>query len=131
MKIFCVECQEQEETELVTGKDIYPHRPDLADKYFYRCKKCGNYVGCHPNSTRPLGCIPSEELKKARNFIHNKLDPLWRKKVYDKDRGWWYAHIAKELGIKEYHTGWTRSVEECRQVWRAINNILRVLSNRK
>ncbi len=127
MKIFCVECQDHMETELVTGREIYPHRPDLADKYFYKCTKCGNCVGCHPNTTKPLGCIPNDELKKARSLIHDKLDPLWKSYAYGKSRGWWYSKLAKELGIKEYHTGWTRSVEECRNVWRAINKILKDL----
>lgn len=131
MKIFCVECQDHMETELVTGSEIYPHRTDLADKYFYRCTKCGNYVGCHPNTTKPLGCIPNEELKRARNLIHDKLDPLWKSYAYGKSRGWWYSTLAKELGIKEYHTGWTRSVEECRNVWRAINKILKDLENKE
>lgn len=129
MKIFCVECQAHMETKLVTGKDIYPHRPDLVSKNFYKCTKCGNYVGCHPGTTKPLGCIPNNELKRARSYIHDKLDPLWKNYAYGKGRGWWYCRIAKELGIKEYHTDWTRSAEECRKVWRAINKILRGLQN--
>jgi hypothetical protein len=32
---------------LLTGRDIYPHRGDLASKPFYVCRPCGAWVGCH------------------------------------------------------------------------------------
>lgn len=57
-----------------------PHRPDLKHLNFYRCKECGGYVGCHKGSIRPLGVIPSPEIKNARKHIHALLDPLWRKR---------------------------------------------------
>ena len=66
MKLQCINCNKEVEAKLVTGAIIYPHRPDLAKKYFYKCPICGEYVGCHPSSTKPLGCIPSKELRQAR-----------------------------------------------------------------
>lgn len=57
MNIWCVQCQQNVDAELKTGDIIYPHRPDLANKNFYLCPHCKNYVGCHPNTTKPLGCM--------------------------------------------------------------------------
>ena len=78
MKIWCVKCQKDVEAELITGDIIYPHRPDLYNRNFYKCPFCGGYVGCHPNTTKPLGCIPTVALKMARIRVHDKLDSLWK-----------------------------------------------------
>lgn len=128
--IYCCNCCRESEVELVDGSVIYPNRPDLYHLKFYRCLECGGYVGCHKGSIRPLGVIPSAEIRNARNHIHALLDPLWRAKKWGKCRGWWYHSIAKKLGIEEYHTGWTRSIEECRDVWRAIKELIRELENK-
>ena len=63
---------------LTNGAAIYPHRPDLKKKAIWECKPCGAYVGCHPNSTDPLGYPANGELRRARSYTHRVLDPLWR-----------------------------------------------------
>lgn len=52
------------EAELVSGYSIYPHRPDLYHKNFYQCKPCDAWVGCHPNTTNPLGRLADSWLAK-------------------------------------------------------------------
>ena len=59
MKIYCCNCGKEKECELCAGNVIYPHRYDLSCKWFYRCPECRQYIGCHPNSQRPLGVIPT------------------------------------------------------------------------
>lgn len=87
---------------MLTGKEIYPHRPDLFGKQLWKCNNCGGYVGCHPNTDKPLGSIVAKEVKQLRIRIHNKIDPLWknnrakRKEVYKALSDW--------LGYT-YHTG--------------------------
>jgi len=111
---------------LTNGGEIYPHRPDLADLPFWRCDACGNYVGCHHKTkvrTRPLGCIPTKKLKKARQHIHKILDPVWqsgrmtRKEIY--------AKLSEKLGWS-YHTAKIRSVEDARNVYRFVQEIANV-----
>lgn len=127
MKLYCCKCKKMMDCELVKGNVIYPRRLDLANHNFYRCS-CGCFVGCHPNTDKPLGAIPTEEMKKARMIIHGMIDPWWQKGVIT--RGAMYRAIAKELHIKEYHTGWTRSIEQCRQVYRAASAVIKRLENR-
>lgn len=110
MKLWCVQCQKDVEAELKTGDIIYPHRPDLANKNFYKCPHCKNYVGCHPNTIKPLGCIPSEELKKARIRVHDKLDVLWKSGKYK--RSAIYKTLSEHFGYR-YHNGNTKTVAEC------------------
>lgn len=117
MKIYCCKCRKDVEAILVKGNKIYPHRPDLYKKNFYQCPHCNNYVGCHGETTRPLGCIPTNEIKIARRKVHALMDPLWKeKKISRKDL---YKYISDKLGYT-YHNGETRSIQECLKVYDLI-----------
>jgi hypothetical protein len=106
---------------LTDGSEVYPHRRDLSTLPFWMCDGCGNYVGCHHKTkdrTRPLGNIPTKELKNARQHIHRILDPIWKEGKMP--RGKVYARLAKELGIPEYHTAEIRTIEEARRVYAIV-----------
>lgn len=120
MKLWCVNCQKDIDANLVTGDIIYPHRPDLKNKNFYRCPICGGYVGCHLNTDKPLGCIPTEELKKARIRVHNILDNLWESGKYK--RSDIYKTLSNHFGFK-YHNGNTKSVAECEEAIEVLKRI--------
>jgi len=113
----CIECESDTEARLVDGGEIYPHRQDLAHKKFWKCADCGNYVGCHPDSEKPLGFIPTAEVRKARREIHAILDPLWRSKKIR--RGAAYKYISNRMGY-EYHNGELRSIEEARKAYKIV-----------
>ena len=126
MEIRCCGCGEKVKARLTDGKEIYSHRPDLHGLPFWKCDACGNFVGCHHKTkdrTRPLGCIPTPELRKARGHIHKILDPLWqnakRKNVRRKEV---YGLISDNLGYK-YHTANIRSIDEARKIYRFILTI--------
>lgn len=122
-EIHCCGCETKIMARLTDGAEIYPHRPDLSKLPFWKCDDCGNYVGCHhktKNRTHPLGCIPTPEIKSARQHIHRILDPIWkngempRKKIY--------AILTERLGWK-YHTANIRSVEEARKIYKIISGL--------
>lgn len=109
----CDYCQHP--AELVTGADIYPHRPDLADKSIWRCVTCAALVGCHPGTDEPLGRLANAELRKAKIAAHAAFDPVWKSKRMR--RGEAYRWLSKELGIplEQTHIGMF-DVETCRRV---------------
>lgn len=120
MKIYCCGCKEKIEAVLTDGREIYPHRKDLFSLPFWKCSKCNNFVGCHhktKNRTRPLGCIPTVEIKNARKHIHKILDPIWMSGSISRNK--LYSKISKKIGWK-YHTANIRTIEEARQVYRII-----------
>lgn len=122
-KIYCCGCEADVDARLTSGEEIYPHRKDLHSLPFWRCDTCKNYVGCHhktKNRTRPLGCIPTKEIKNARKHIHKILDPLWKTKRFS--RGDLYNQLSKRLG-REYHTADLRSLEEARLIYKSIKEI--------
>lgn len=123
MIIHCCGCDKKIEARLTDGAEIYPHRTDLSGLPFWKCDECGNYVGCHHKTddrTRPLGCIPTPEIKNARQHIHKILDPLW--KDGSESRNQIYKKISAMLGWS-YHTAKIRSVEEARQVYKIVQGL--------
>lgn len=123
-QIHCCGCGVKVAARLTDGREVYPHRPDLAALPFWKCDGCGNTVGCHHktiNRTQPLGCIPTPEIKQARQHIHRILDPLWKGKKGK--RGKVYAELARRMNAKEYHTGEIRSVEEARVVYAHVRDM--------
>lgn len=126
--IFCCGCGKDVSARLTDGETVYPGRPDLAALPFWKCETCGNFVGCHhktDNPTRPLGCIPTPEIKKARQHIHRILDPIWNSGLAP--RGKVYSLLAARMGRKHYHTAEIRTVEEAREVYRNVRAIAREL----
>lgn len=125
MKLWCCQCATDVDARLTNGAEIYPHRPDLADLPRWKCDVCGNHVGTHHktnNPTRPLGNIPSPEIKTARMKIHELIDPVWRGGRMK--RGILYGKLSEALGY-EYHTAEIKTIEEARRVYRAALALLR------
>jgi hypothetical protein len=117
------------EVKLVGGEAIYPHRPDLFEKRFWQCAPCQAYVGCHGNTTEPLGRLANAELRQAKMAAHRAFDPLWReypKEERKERRKGAYAWLSKALNVPpdECHIGMfdealcRRVVEVCEEkIW--------------
>ena len=121
--IKCPYCNQ--DTKLVTGKVIYPHRPDLYDRHFYLCKPCNAYVGTHKKTSEPLGKPANLELRIARRKAHAALDPIWQESETIK-RSDVYAALAKALNISrdDCHIG-QFDIEMCQKVIEICNNGLK------
>lgn len=116
--------------ELVTGADIYPHRPDLFVKKFWRCGPCKAWVGCHPPAQRngkggigdgtvPLGRLANAELRVAKHRAHEAFDPIWKSRQMTRRQA--YAWLAEKLGISfaNCHIGMF-DVDACNAVIAAV-----------
>ena len=112
--IYCVQCATVVDAVRVLGKSIYLHRPDLHKHCFYQCPHCGNYVGTHRDG-RPLGTIPTPELRLMRNKVHNTIDRYWLPEKNRVRRKQLYSALSKFLG-REYHTGELNTIEECQSI---------------
>lgn len=122
--IWCCGCKSDVPARLTNGRETYSHRPDLASLPFWKCDECGNFVGCHHKTadrTRPLGCIPTPEIKRARSHIHRILDPIWKRGKMKRHA--LYAEIARRLSLPEYHTAEIQTVESARDVYRVVVDI--------
>ena len=89
----------------VMGGVIYPRRPDLWKKNFWLCKPCEAWVGCHPNTKKPLGIVANAELRKLKSEVHANFDPLWKDgRMSRKEAYAWLSHVLA-IPIEETHVG--------------------------
>lgn len=90
----CIECGDT--SRLVTGADIYRHRPDLYDNRYWLCN-CGAYCGTHKGTTDPLGYPCGPATRRARSAAHDAFDRLWRGRFMPRAQA--YSWLAGELGV--------------------------------
>lgn len=116
---ICPYCGDK--SKLVTGEVVYPHRADLYSKVFYVCMPCDARVGCHPNTTKPLGRLANAELRTAKSAAHAAFDPLWRCGNFTRQQA--YGWLALEMQIKQHecHIGMF-DLDQCAQVIRICND---------
>lgn len=110
------------ESILVSGYDIYPHRIDLQELKFYRCEEHKDlYVGCHKGTAKPLGVLADKEHRKLKMRCHAIFDPIWRSGK--KSRKSIYNKLASQMGKKqeEAHFGMF-SKEELRKAYSLIRS---------
>lgn len=118
--IECIECDKTVEARLLRF-------PPPCWKYEWGrgrrwvCPNCKNYVGNDPKTNKPLGIIPTKDLRYWRQAIHSRLDPLWKGGHLSRSKT--YKIIAKSLGVKEYHTANVRSWEEARAILRIVDEL--------
>lgn len=103
------------EVTLVTGADLYPYRPDLADLPFWKCHACGGYVGCHKGTNKPLGSPATEYLRRCRSDAHRAFDPLWQSGQLKRKQA--YRMLAAFMEIEPWtcHIGWF-DADQCLKV---------------
>ena len=123
MAIWCCACGKNVNAQLTTGAEIYPRIKGMANRPFWKCNTCANYVGTHYKTitpTRPLGNIPTPEIRNARSHIHAILDPIW--KLKRRSRSSIYAELTRFIG-KQYHTGEIKTLDEARIIYREVRRI--------
>ena len=100
----CPVCKK--EAALVTGREVYPHRPDLFGKSFWACLPCGAWAGCHPNSTKRMGRLANAETRRLKQQAHAAFDPLWKTGRMSRTKA--YAWLREAIGLSERdcHIGW-------------------------
>lgn len=110
--LYCCGCLRAVYPRLTNGEEIYPHRQDLRSIPFWKCDECGNYVGCHHKTkqkTKPLGCIPTKEIRDYRKDIHNYIDWYWKEGHFSRKEV--YEEMSRLIGHK-FHSADISSEEE-------------------
>lgn len=121
--IWCTGCNKHIEARLTDGREMYPHREDLASLPFWVCDICKAFVGTHhktKNRFMPLGFLATPEVKRWRMMIHGILDPLWKQNKIK--RGQAYKYISDRMG-RDFHTAQIYSVAEGAKVYEIIKGL--------
>ena len=122
-RVYCLECERMVKALLVTGKEVEPNKPNVADNFFYQCNTCKCYVGCHKNAqsrTEPLGVIPSEHVRQARWRVYNGFCIVAAH--HDCKMVVIYKKLAKKIG-KRITIANIRSGEEAVEILKALDEI--------
>lgn len=103
------------QAELKTGAEIYPHRPDLAQKKIWICHPCDARVTCHAGTEKPMGSLANQQLRMARREAHEAFDKVWKQGLVTRTVA--YQMLAKQMRMstKRCHIG-QFSVKQCRHV---------------
>ncbi|WP_329766084.1 zinc-finger-containing protein [Stenotrophomonas geniculata] len=104
------------EAKLVTGREVYPHRPDLYGKKFWACLPHGAWVGCHPGSERRMGRLATAETRRLKMAAHAAFDPLWKTGRMKRTKA--YAWLREQTGLSE---------RDCHMGWMSDDNLRRVI----
>ncbi|WP_199438551.1 zinc-finger-containing protein [Vibrio owensii] len=106
MVIWCCTCQ----------SDVNAYLRRLGKARVWQCPKCPDsrvmtHFRANTDKLKPLGTLGDDEMRKARNWIHNYLDPLYRHNLIRRQT------LYDQMSIhfkREYHTAGLRSMEEAR-----------------
>lgn len=113
----------------------YKHHTDPKEKpwkavwFIYKCLKCHATVWCHNDTTKPYWTLADKKTKKARNYCHNLLDPLWKiEQTWDyktwlrwKRRKKLYKMLANKMNLPEEKTHfWMFDIAQCRIAYKII-----------
>lgn len=104
-KVMCSYCNKP--AKLKTGKQLYPHRPDLADIKMWVCIPCNARVGIYKNSKSlaPKGTLANKELRILRIKVHELFDPMWKKGKRSRTQAYvWLSHKLR-ISPEKCHVG--------------------------
>lgn len=92
-------------SKATTGKEMYPHRPDLHVLKFFKCQPCNATVGTHKRTGKPLGTLANPQTKGLRSQVHKLFDPIWRSGNMKRSEA--YTWFAGQMGLsnKDCHIG--------------------------
>src|SRR5690606_20047671 len=89
----------------MTGRELHPSRPDLANMRFHVCRNCDAWIGCVEGSWEPVAPLANAELRRAKQDAHAAVEPIWQAAVAahnwapSKARSAAYAWLASEMGL--------------------------------
>lgn len=105
---WCPYCDR--ETKLVDAKIIYG-----VDGYgfAYVCEQCFAYCGCHQGTTKSLGSVANDKLRRLRNRTHGVFDIIWKKlmktsdynKLEARTAAYIWLSVLMGIDIKYCHIG--------------------------
>lgn len=114
--MICPYCQD--EAQWVENKVIYGKNIGKSYMAWY-CKPCNAWVGCHENTTRPLGTMANAKLRKWRIRAHQAIDPLWKKGPIKRNTV--YKVLSRAFGYR-IHIG-KADIETCKKIIQMVKSM--------
>lgn len=111
--VICQYCSKP--AKRIKGKELFPQRPNLYQKWFFICYPCDAWAGANCVHYEPV--LANAELRFWRNAAHYIFDQIWKDR--EMTRGKAYKWLAKQMGIHKdkCHMGLFNK-EQCKEVIR-------------
>lgn len=90
----------------IEGVELYPFHQKLRTLTFWRCDPCEAHVGCHPNSSIPLGTLAKKPLRALRTQAHHHFDGLRESKEWGRTFAYAWLATKMELPRDKCHIAW-------------------------
>lgn len=94
-KVACPYCGKN--AKLIDAKEIYKAK-GRGMLWYCGCVPGGAIVGCHDNTSVPLGRLADTGLRSLKVSAHKFFDPVWQSGVISRDGA--YRLLAAKMGIK-------------------------------
>lgn len=102
---------------LVPSRELYPTRPDLQGRLYWRCDRCDAHVGCHKGGCEPMGPLADRKLRQARIAAHQAFDHLWKSGGISRSQAYGNLSVLLKIPPEACHIG-QFDLERCREVLR-------------
>lgn len=123
--VKCLCCDDHVRAKLVLGSVAAPHIPRLADKLYFLCRECRNFVGCWHNKDDmyiPIGTIPTKEVQAEREIIYQKIQSLVDAGHYK--RTTLYTLLSKKCGWRDkFGVAKINSVMQAKNIIKILDKI--------
>src|SRR3546814_7965989 len=60
----------------MTGRELYPAKPELANKHYFACRNCDAWIGCKDGTWEPVGRLADAALRRAKQSVHAAVEPI-------------------------------------------------------
>src|SRR3546814_5367725 len=50
----------------MTGRELYPAKPEHANKHYFACRNCDAWIGCKDGTWEPVGRLADAALRRAK-----------------------------------------------------------------
>src|SRR3546814_13339400 len=92
----------------MTGRELYPAKPELANKHYFACRNCDAWIGCKDGTWEPVGRLADAALRRAKQSVHAAVEPILVNTMAD--------HSLPKSRSEERRVGqaWVRT---CRSRW--------------
>ena len=106
------------EMNLEKASFIYHNKKSENWGYVWVCEHypaCDSYVGCHPNTTIPLGRPANARLRTLKKEAHKQFDPIWKSGLVSRREAYDWLAKMMNLPLEECHIGMF-DIKQCQEV---------------
>lgn len=91
-EVICPYCQQA--ALRMTGRELYPRKPELANKHYHVCRNCDAWIGCIDGTWEPIGHLANAELRRAKQDVYAAIEPIYLKAMSENN---WTKSLARNL----------------------------------